>query len=221
VQLSAKSMALSSLAYNTSTDKNQAHFESKWLQDLNIRHYKIWCGSIDDAGTSVGAEAVTGTIEDVSEDLMGEIPFLAFRGTESPSDMIADIQSILIREFRSELLNGGLIGQAGKGYIDHLDTLKKEGLADEVIRLASRNDNRLLICGHSLGGAMATLMGSELHRFDPELRLYVVTFGAPRVFLKSSAQIVNKYQYTNLRFINEGDLVPTLGNVLHLRLEEN
>jgi hypothetical protein len=126
--------------------------------------------------------------------------------------MIADAKSIIISEFRSELINGGLIGQAGKGYIDHLSSLKDAGLGDEVVRLASQCNGRLLVCGHSLGGAMATLLGSALHRFDPQLRLYVVTFGAPRVFLESTARVIDTYTYTNLRFINEGDLVPTLGN---------
>ena len=207
MQLAAKSMALSCLAYRTP-------LTAQWLQDIKfVRNYKTWCGQwCDHGGKSIGAEAVTGITSDVSEELSGPMPFVAFRGTKTANDMIADAKSIIISEFRSELINGGLIGQAGKGYIDHLSSLKDAGLGDEVVRLASQCNGRLLVCGHSLGGAMATLLGSALHRFDPQLRLYVVTFGAPRVFLESTARVIDTYTYTNLRFINEGDLVPTLGN---------
>ena len=61
--------------------------------------------------------------------------------------------------------------------------------------LIGKKHNGLIISGHSLGGAMATLLAAELwtdcqrssNNF-PFHNLHVTTFGAPRVFDDSTAR---------------------------------
>lgn len=69
-------------------------------------------------------------------------------------------------------------------------------------------DARLLLTGHSLGGAVATIMGQRLidFGFDPE-RLQVITFGAPAVGNKAFKEMYGK-RLDLIRVTNTEDPVP-------------
>ena len=77
------------------------------------------------------------------------------------------------------------------------------------------NDARLLLTGHSLGGAVATIVGQRLidFGFDPD-RLQVITFGAPAVANKAFKQMYGD-RMDLIRVTNTQDPVPlTLQAVL-------
>jgi hypothetical protein len=91
--------------------------------------------------------------------------------------------------------------------------LDGETLIDFVVERAKGN---LLICGHSLGAAVATLFAVELSVDYPHLKIHLVTFGGPRV-LSKEASLQHHYEskmITNLRFVNSGDMINILGNEL-------
>ena len=71
-------------------------------------------------------------------------------------------------------------------------------------------DARLLLTGHSLGGAVATLVGQRLidFGFDPA-RLQVITFGAPAVGNKAFKQMYGN-RLDLVRVTNSQDPVPLL-----------
>jgi triacylglycerol lipase len=65
---------------------------------------------------------------------------------------------------------------------------------------------KISICGHSLGGAMATIAASRLHNVEKVVTLY--TFGSPRV---GNAEFVRLMSgVTHYRFVNNNDLVTTI-----------
>ena len=69
-------------------------------------------------------------------------------------------------------------------------------------------DARLLLTGHSLGGAVATIMGQRLidFGFDPD-KLQVITFGAPAVGNKALKQMYGN-RLNLIRVTNTQDPVP-------------
>ena len=85
-----------------------------------------------------------------------------------------------------------------------LDTVSYEFLQ----QYRAEKDARLLLTGHSLGGAVATIVGQRLldFGFDPD-RLQVVTFGAPAVGNKAFKQMYGN-RLDLVRVTNTQDPVP-------------
>jgi predicted lipase len=81
----------------------------------------------------------------------------------------------------------------------------------------SKQVTRLTTCGHSLGGALATLLTSALPRYYP---VTSYTFASPRVGDHDFAETYNSYpRWMTYRVENRFDLVPKLPPVLPLPYE--
>ena len=114
---------------------------------------------------------------------------LAFRGTEPKefNDIKADLKA-----WKSKSRTEGRV---------------HDGFYDEVNKIWGEIENNLsktkplYICGHSLGGAMATIAASRLQIQTEAL----YTFGSPRVGNKKWVDSVNVKHY---RWRNNNDLVP-------------
>jgi pimeloyl-ACP methyl ester carboxylesterase len=68
---------------------------------------------------------------------------------------------------------------------------------------------RLILCGHSLGGAVATIIASHLQDRFPYLGL--VTFGSPR---PGGRKFRDRLQVPHLRYVHGDDIVPHLPSSL-------
>lgn len=112
---------------------------------------------------------------------------IAFRGTEPKqfSDIKADLKAWKIKSKTS--------GRVHDGFYDEV-----EKVWPELIKLIKPKNLPLYMCGHSLGGAMATIAASRLKTEA----LY--TFGSPRVGNKKWLDHVN---VTHYRWRNNNDLV--------------
>jgi hypothetical protein len=80
--------------------------------------------------------------------------------------------------------NNNIPGKAGYGFIEMLKESIPE-LCQKIEELKSQNFARVIITGHSLGGAIASLFGYYLKKYKPDLvsvPIHVVTFGACCVF---------------------------------------
>ena len=118
---------------------------------------------------------------------------LAFRGTEPKefSDIKADLKA-----WKRPSETDGMVHQ---GFFDYL-----ERIWDSVVRhinYGDRENKELYICGHSLGGAMATLAASRLE--DRVIACY--TYGSPRV---GGSVWRDKAHFLHYRYVNNNDVVP-------------
>lgn len=101
------------------------------------------------------------------------------------------------------------------GFNTYVDTVLRSSVLDEKGRLkgvfkavAQRTDAMLVLSGHSLGGAAATLLGQRLLDLGmPPERLCVVSFGAPAVGNEAFANAYGS-RLRLLRITNTADPVP-------------
>lgn len=122
----------------------------------------------------------------------GEV-VVVFRGTEPDTfnDIIADLKA-----WPSASETKGKVHDGFKDELNKIYPLILEWLG-------STRDKTVIITGHSLGAAMASLFAARLHQMDIDVELY--TFGSPRVGNREWAQ-----QFKDIkayRFINNNDLV--------------
>jgi len=125
---------------------------------------------------------------------------LAFRGTEpkEKSDIFADLNAL-----RDPELVGGRVHQGFQGEVDKI-------WGSVVADLARRRINKnLYVCGHSLGGAMATIAAGRLYSglVDTKCEFkQLYTFGSPRVGNRKWLSFVKGMSH--VRCVNNNDLVP-------------
>jgi hypothetical protein len=120
----------------------------------------------------------------------GDVTILAFRGTQADStgDLVSDLWA-----FR----HSTSLGKVHKGF-----WLAYQSLADKIgAWLAEAPPRRLIVTGHSLGAAMATVMAA-LHK-DVEL----ITFGCPLVGDRRFAEAFGREA---LRYVDCADVVTTV-----------
>ena len=125
---------------------------------------------------------------------------VAFRGTEpdSFSDWITDASV--------DLVDGPLGGKVHAGFYEALSNVWQL-VDDAVARFDEHQQKTLLVTGHSLGGALATLAVARWLNFErPVQGLY--TFGQPRTgdhtFARNFDFVFKPYAF---RFVNNNDLV--------------
>lgn len=68
----------------------------------------------------------------------------------------------------------------------------------------------LVVTGHSLGAAVATLLASELHLKNLDRNISVVTFGSPKVGDATFAMAFNQSKIKSCRIFNTLDHIPQL-----------
>ncbi len=120
-----------------------------------------------------------------------ELVIISFRGTEPKqwTDIKADLNA-----FKGKSRTEGMVHKGFKGEIDKL-------WADISVSLQRIGDRKLYICGHSLGGAMATICASRLEDKKPS----VYTYGSPRV---GGNEFVKGANFEHYRHVNNNDVVP-------------
>lgn len=98
------------------------------------------------------------------------------------------------------------------------------GNATAFVKGLSDSDRPIInVVGHSLGGALANIFASILRAVVPEARIYLTTFGAPRVGSPTWASLLASHEHTHILRVVAGNdvisLVPTtvglLDTVIH------
>ncbi|WP_298441242.1 lipase family protein [uncultured Ferrimonas sp.] len=127
----------------------------------------------------------------------GDYLAVAFRGTDEPNDWLDNLNAFATDQ---------LFGEFHRGFYQSFAALWPQIEAD-INRQQQQQSRPLFFCGHSLGGAMATIAAAQLvHQDKPFTSLY--TFGQPRAMTRATARIFNqeaKGRY--FRFHNNNDLV--------------
>jgi triacylglycerol lipase len=125
-----------------------------------------------------------------------DLLILAFRGTTDLNDWLTDAGSLLV---------GGLGGRVHDGFYTALSYVWRD--IWDFIR-NSRRGRPLWVTGHSLGGALATLMVAKLRleKDEPVNGLY--TFGSPRAGDRDFARRFDvDFESQDFRYVNNADIV--------------
>jgi triacylglycerol lipase len=127
--------------------------------------------------------------------VMPDYVVIALRGTEptQAKDMLADIKAWPSESDTEGKVHAGFKAEIDKLYPSIIKWLGK--------RLTTK---KLVITGHSLGAAMATIFASRVNKLDADFVLY--TYGCPRTGNKEwGEQFANIEAY---RFVNNNDIIP-------------
>lgn len=128
-----------------------------------------------------------------------EIVLISVRGTASAADGLRDANAHQV-----PFAEG--IGKAHEGFYQAYRAMR-----DFVLRYLDQfySGQRIVICGHSLGGAIALLLAEGLRRVkDADYNVLLYTYGAPRAadaeFIRGAADLVHH------RIVNHNDPVPSV-----------
>ena len=125
---------------------------------------------------------------------------VACRGTEPSqfADVLADLKTIPVRHERQGYVHSGFKEETDKVY---------PGILKAVLA-GRKKEEKVYVCGHSLGGAMAVLVAEQLcHDKIPVEELK--TFGQPRVGTRKFRRHLEGCKIGSYhRYVNNNDIVP-------------
>ena len=105
----------------------------------------------------------------------GSDVYLCFQGSQERSDWR--------RNFNKEMLDLDDHSKVHEGFFEHFHKFREE-VSEKIDKLLKHDFDKIIVCGHSLGGALATLCCYELmykKYHDYKDRCLCVTLGSPRV----------------------------------------
>ncbi len=140
--------------------------------------------------------------------LTPEIALVSFRGTESRGDWLRNVN------VPGRTRDYGVVHRGFLGAFQAVESRLRSALAG----IAGR---KLVLTGHSLGGALATVMAAEWQSFMPAS--LIVTYGQPAVGSGAFRMFILQHYTGNFfRFVNDDDIVPRVppgyehvGRLLH------
>ncbi len=121
----------------------------------NFKYKKITIDN-DNIGLFInGSVGATGAVEPLDN------PTISLRGTSNLQDILVSMDTTFTH------VPDGKIHQ---GYYNK---------AVEIMNVLSAPKGGVNLCGHSMGGALASILGYLLHKQNPKLKIFVCTFGSP------------------------------------------
>ncbi|KAI4189984.1 MAG: hypothetical protein L6R41_001092 [Letrouitia leprolyta] len=142
----------------------------------------------------------------IAIDDTNKIVVLAIRGSVSKQNWRADWDMIRVK------INFCHDCHVHRGFKHSWEEVKDAVMSNMKKAVALHPDYRIIITGHSLGGAIATLAAAEIRRIDDHFltatELY--TFGSPRLANQEAARWLSGQSRLSWRITNENDIVPRL-----------
>ncbi|KAL8769818.1 MAG: hypothetical protein Q9209_004256 [Squamulea sp. 1 TL-2023] len=142
----------------------------------------------------------------IATDDLNKLIVLAIRGSVSKANWKADWDLVRVSiDFCDEC-------HIHRGFKNSWHEVKHAVMENMKKAVQRHPSYRIIVTGHSLGGAIATIAAAELRRIDDhfarETELY--TFGSPRIANKEAARWLSEQSHYSWRITNENDLVPRL-----------
>jgi Lipase (class 3) len=190
------------------------------IWDLNIANTAVWlsgasyCGMENYKTMQLGGPAtnfqVTNVLYDEETDLQGYIGLLkstrmmyvVFRGSSSRLNWRADFE-IIRRDYDTY---PECECSVHTGFYKATENLKDETIYAVSNLKRETGYKTVIVTGHSLGAAVAQLMGMELTAVDIYNEVY--NYGQPRIGNNKYAEFVNKIMKSLYRFTHDRDMVP-------------
>lgn len=132
--------------------------------------------------------------------IKGDFVYVSFQGTQSLFDWL--------KNFCMELKGINDIGHHHTGFMSV--TEESFPIVGEHLLSVLKNypNKKIVLTGHSLGGAMATLYAFILKQKHPNVNIHsLITFGQPRCGDKPFSEHLNSLKLDYKRFVNTGDYI--------------
>ena len=150
--------------------------------ELLIKHAE-YCKAIYDSGGDQKDEVAF----EVKQEL--GISIIVIRGTANNANVLSDIDVRLVDDSRTGIKLHKGFRDASLGVMEIID---REHTIEQTVR----------ITGHSLGGAVAQIIGMWLHKRGKNVQIF--TYGSPKV----SSQVLSSGQPTHWRVVRRSDPIP-------------
>lgn len=125
---------------------------------------------------------------------------IVFRGSDDVEDWIDNFEFLSTETERFGRVHSGFL----KAYSEFSDKILL------AIKGIYRSDAKFTITGHSLGGALGTLLSIDLRKIYPDSSISLVTFGSPKVGKSAFKKIFEDSKVDYTRYVNGNDIVPML-----------
>ncbi|KAI4122262.1 MAG: hypothetical protein LQ338_005909 [Usnochroma carphineum] len=142
----------------------------------------------------------------IAVDDTNKIVVLAIRGSVSKKNWHADWDMIRTKiNFCHEC-------HVHRGFKNSWEEVKDAVIGNMQKAVELHPDYRIVVTGHSLGAAVATLAAGELRRIDDHFKdaTELYTFGSPRLANREAARWLSEQSRLSWRITNQDDLVPRL-----------
>ncbi len=146
--------------------------------------------------------------------------YIIFRGTQSANNWYENVlftQERFAPDPERPVLVAGVEPLVHRGFYEIYARLREPLLRQIAGLTVDENGGvapveRVVIAGHSLGGALATLAALDVARCSaaPDAGIVLYTFGCPRVGDARLAIALDRYGVDAFRFVNSEDSVPDL-----------
>jgi hypothetical protein len=143
-----------------------------------------------------------------------DIIWVAFRGSWNLTEWInnSKIQQISYDHGTSEFKNLPSFMENNhdimlhKGFVTIYNQLK-EGIISSINELGGKNKH-ICVTGYSLGGAVANILGLDLHTMGYDTQIY--SFGSPRIGNCEFSDTVARSGLQHYRIVNTEDIIPQM-----------
>lgn len=130
------------------------------------------------------------------------VVYVAFRGTEDKSDALADLD---VRRIQFQNMSNVKVHN---GFYQQYVSIQPQIM--QSLRSLSSDYDTIVTCGHSLGGALATIAAADFAMQLPDKVVKCHTCGSPRVGNGDFVNMFNSYVSENWRIYNADDPVPMI-----------
>ncbi|KAF2814910.1 alpha/beta-hydrolase [Mytilinidion resinicola] len=142
----------------------------------------------------------------VAVDHTNSITVVSFRGSASIKNWIANLD---MTQIPTDICTGCKVHQ---GFWDSW-TEARDGVLNAIKSAAASNPSyKIVVVGHSLGGAISALAAAELRKSGCDVALY--TFGSPRVGNGAFSDFVSNQPGGNYRITHYNDIVPRVPTLI-------
>jgi len=184
----AISLILTSCAKHNQDDKTHNDLGSGDKSNLPVTLVSLiehaeYCKAIYDSGGDQKDEVAF----EVKQE--GGISIIIIRGTANDSNVLSDIDVRLVDDTRTGI-------KLHKGFRDVAVTIM------QIIDTTKTLEHTVHVTGHSLGGAVAQIIGMWLHKRGNNVQIF--SYGSPKV----SNQVLSGGQPTHWRVVRRSDPIP-------------
>jgi pimeloyl-ACP methyl ester carboxylesterase len=126
-----------------------------------------------------------------------KVVLISIRGTQEHWDKVRDADAKQVPYAEGE-------GQAHRGFYEAFLAAKE--FTNEYLEAFYTGEQTLIVCGHSLGGAIALLLAEWLRRLPSKPDVVLYTYGSPRAGDRTFSNAAK--ELTHHRIVNHNDPVP-------------